>query len=94
MILAEAVMMWVLVVFAVGFVGFFAILLLALGKLVGFAFRSVTGVLRPRRAPSPLPASGPRVCTNGYCGHLNAPRARYCGRCGQPMGNGRNQRHG
>lgn len=68
---------WVFVVLGFGFLGFFAVLLSAIGRLVG----RVAG--RVAHALGHVP--GRRACGQPRCGHLNPGRARYCARCGHPL---------
>jgi hypothetical protein len=74
-------------VLLVGFFGFFAAVLVALGRFVSFVFRMLLGGGRKAgesKRPVRLPAE--RVCGHPRCGHVNPGGARYCARCGSSLG--------
>lgn len=97
MVLADAVVLWIAVLLAIGFVGFFVVLLglavrvvKALLRLAAWPFRGLCGCARSSSAPDALPRavprrSGPARCPVPRCGHVNPPAARYCARCGRPL---------
>jgi hypothetical protein len=92
MILGEfSVFVWVLGAMLIGFVGFFVMILTFLARLLGMAFRGITGGRRslpkPPQAPrTPAARAGPNViCPHPRCGHINARRGVYCARCGRPI---------
>lgn len=35
---------------------------------------------------APHPTTSARPCPHAGCGNLNPPRARFCARCGRPLG--------
>jgi len=91
---AEATVFWIVVLLAVGFIGFFVAVLVIMGKVLGKTFRMIFGRRRPRSsntgAGSWLP---PRACENPACGYLNRGDARYCARCGAATGRDRDTTH-
>ena len=86
MTLADFLIVWVGGALLVGFFGFFAVLLTALARMVRFVLRTaVPGARRTPRAEEPDVVAG-QICAQPRCGHWNLPEARYCARCGSPLG--------
>lgn len=80
------VFVWVVGALLIGFAGFFIILLAAIGRVLRGVWRAVTWPLAGNsRGASALPPT-PRTCPQPRCAHVNAPDARYCGRCGGALG--------
>ncbi len=68
---------WIALVFGAGFLGFFIVLVSAIGRLLS----RLVG-----RVGHSLGWAGEyRTCGQPRCGHLNPQRARYCARCGHPL---------
>jgi hypothetical protein len=79
--------LWVGVILLVGFVGFFVVAVVMVMRLIGFVARVLFG--RPsteNERVRPRPERQGRLCPRLRCGHVNAANARYCARCGQPLG--------
>jgi hypothetical protein len=85
MMLAEAILVWVGIVFAIGFLGFFVVLLGLAFRLLRYVFRVLAR--KPARGmDSVVPVIGRRVtCSQPRCGHANRAGAKYCSRCGAPL---------
>ena len=84
--LAEVVVVWFGLLLLIGFVGFFIVLV----SLLARGIRALGRALLPGSSdagPSVGPANGRplQACSNGRCGYLNPPVARYCARCGSPL---------
>jgi hypothetical protein len=85
MALADFVLVWVGGALLIGFVGFFAVLLMAVFRLVGRAFRALFPAQAEYHAQSRLDVLAPQVCGQPRCGYLNRGAARYCARCGSAL---------
>lgn len=87
MLLADGfVVVWIIGALLIGLVGFFAILLSAVVRLVCFTFRWLArGVSGARPVGHAELTSPPRRCRHPRCGHLNPGAARYCARCGHRL---------
>ena len=78
---------WVGGILLLGFLGFFVMLIAALGRCIGFVLRLLVGNARRVDAAGPSSVSGAgRPCGHPRCGHLNPADARYCARCGSALG--------
>ncbi len=87
MFVAEATIFWIVILLAVGFVGFLVAVPVILGKLLGKVFRTIFGRRRSRDSGSSNGSwLAPRACGNPACGYLNRADARYCARCGAATG--------
>ena len=77
----------IIVILVVGFIGFFVVMAVMVTRLVGYVLRSLfsgsSGRADPTRRISARPG---RICPDPRCAHVNSPAARYCARCGQPLG--------
>lgn len=86
MILADAVIVWIVGALLIGLLGFFVLLLVAVLRVFRFVLRLVLGPWRRASTLRPPGAAGRcPVCQHSRCGHLNRADARYCGRCGRPL---------
>jgi hypothetical protein len=78
---------WVLVIFLVGFIGFFVVVAVMVVRLIGFVGRALFGRASAENQPErQRRGHHGRLCPQPRCGHVNAAEARYCARCGQPLG--------
>lgn len=78
-----------LLVFALpvlGFIGFFVILVTIIFRVLAFVARNIAGTEARERGMRGGVAPGAGVCPNTLCRHVNRPSARYCARCGRPLG--------
>jgi hypothetical protein len=83
-LLADGVIVIVVGLMLVGIVGFFFMAVALLARLFHFVFRSLFGTSTHRvSAPGPVRTV---ACPAPRCGHMNPVGARYCGRCGRPLG--------
>lgn len=87
MLLADGfIVVWIIAVLLIGLVGFFAILLSAVVRLLRFTFGWLAGGLGGSGPVSHVElTSAPRRCGHPRCGHLNPAAARYCARCGHRL---------
>jgi hypothetical protein len=71
--------------FGIGIIGFFAMCVVLVVRVLGFLFRGLTGARQPKLAQRRFE---PRheVCPHPRCGHVNRHEARFCARCGRPLG--------
>ena len=86
MLLADFVVVWVGGLLLIGFVGFFALLVVAVVRVFRSLFRVLFGS-SCNADPTEDPPSGETVkaCPQLRCGYLNPGHARYCARCGHPL---------
>ncbi len=71
-------------VLLIGFVGFVAVLLGALARVIRFVLRALFGGGDLETAGGRV-AAWPQTCGRPRCGHLNPPGARFCARCGHAL---------
>lgn len=88
MVLADAgiTLIWVGGVLLVGFVGFFVVLLSMLARALGFVWRALIPRRHNRSGTILESRCVGQVCPHPRCGHINRAEARYCARCGNPLG--------
>lgn len=86
--LADAsVFIWFAVAMAIGFIGFFVMLIALALRAFKAAYEHLSG-----RAAGPRGLAragrGELVCPHSRCGHVNARNGVYCSRCGRPLDRG------
>ena len=87
MLLADGIILVVGGLFVIGLLGFFAAAVVVVAKFLGFLFRAMTRAPANRaKATLQMPDSGHVECPAHRCGHVNPAGARYCARCGRPLG--------
>jgi hypothetical protein len=80
-------LLWFVIILLVGFVAFFVLLIAGVLRVIGFCIRGLFGGWWRSTSRSRMKAPrAPRTCLNRHCGHVNRPDARYCARCGLPLG--------
>lgn len=87
MVLADAIIvLWVFLALLVGFVAFFALLLIGAIRLAGALFHLLIGQwFVSDGEPSRDHMRSRPVCTRSGCRYENLPTARFCARCGQRL---------
>lgn len=86
--MAEAgMLLWMGLLVLVGFIGFFAMAVVLMLRLVGFVFRSVLGI-GPEEPEGEAAEPAALRCPHAGCGRGNPPGARFCGHCGRALGGG------
>lgn len=77
---------WVVIALAIGFVGFFLMILTFIVRAFAAVFRGVFHDRDDHTAHVALRA-GPQqiVCPHARCGHRNPQNGIYCARCGRPL---------
>ena len=85
MLLADSVILVFIGLMAIGIIGFFAMSVVLVVRFLSFVFRALAGSTQEQPA---TPRFEPRhdVCPHPRCGHVNRQGARYCARCGRPLG--------
>lgn len=83
MLLADSVILVVGGLFIVGIIGFFLMLVVLIGKFLGFVFRALSS--SAHSAEHPRFQTRQEVCPHLRCGYVNRFGARYCARCGRPL---------
>lgn len=85
--MAEGIVFWFGGLMIAGIIGFVIMFMAVILSVIGAVLRGLAALLGlgGGRVEQP-PLNGPRVCAHRQCGHINAAGARFCGRCGQPLG--------
>lgn len=86
MLLADGVILIVAGLFVIGLLGFFGMVVALTFRAFARAFRFLVGSESDEPVASPHGAEVGIVCPSPRCGHLNPAAARFCGRCGRPLG--------
>lgn len=86
MLLADGVILVVAGVFLLGIVGFFFMAVALVMRLLGFVFRTLSGTTRAGPSAAPAGEQPGVTCTAPRCGNVNPHGARFCARCGRPLG--------
>jgi hypothetical protein len=78
----ETVLLIIGLLFLTAFV--FAVWLVV--RVTGLIFSAIFGLARRKPAPAPLAPPGWTNCAHPACRSANVAHARFCQRCGAPMG--------
>ncbi len=76
--------LWMTAALAVGFFGFFLVILIIVLRAARWVGQTLLGRKSAQHLEPTKPASR-RLCRNPRCGHVNDETARYCARCGGPL---------
>ena len=83
MLLADSFIFVVGLLFLIGIVGFFVMIVVLVVRFFGFFWRLITGSSRRPAAARFEPRHD--VCPHQRCGHVNRQGAFFCARCGRSL---------
>ena len=86
MLLADSVILIVGGLLIVGILGFFTAAVVVVARFMGFVYRAIAGGPSSQTRAELHCVGNDVACPAPRCGNMNPSGARYCARCGRPLG--------